>query len=156
LALSGYVVRQAFLGGGKRPETPSDWLGAVLVAVLGVGLAVGGVFLFLWVKSMFGFRLRVCRDGFSFTRGGVEWVFAWDEIVEVRETVLHERLPLVKGPARRLMPTKTSRSYTVVRCDGEECYFDGNIIPHTSLLAGPLSNAADTHGFAWETTDETG
>lgn len=154
LSLSAYMLRVMFFGGRNPPQTPGDWAGAVAIAVIGVGLAVGGVFLARWVKSMFGFRLRICHEGFFFTRDGVETVFAWDEIVRVHETVLHEKLPIVKGPARQLMPTKTSHSYTVVRCDGLEFHFNQNVIPHTSLLAGPLASAAQTHGFDWETSEE--
>ncbi|MDZ7616973.1 MAG: hypothetical protein U1E05_08215 [Patescibacteria group bacterium] len=156
LSLSAYMLRQLFFHGGNRPQTTTDSLAMVGMAVFGVALAIGGVFLFRWAKSMFGFRLSVCHDGFYFIRGGVESVFAWDDIVQVRETVLHEKLPLAKGAARKLMPTKTSRSYAVVRCDGKEFYFDDNVIERTSLLAGPLSSAAKKTGFAWETNEEKG
>jgi hypothetical protein len=154
--LAGHMLRQMFFDGGNRPDTASDWFGAILLAVIGCALVVGGALLFLRMKSLFGFRLSVCEEGFYFSRGGAESVFAWEEITRVHETTLHEKLPLVKGPARQLMPTKTSRSYTVVRCDGEEFRFDQNVIPRTSLLAGPLSSAAKKHGFAWETTEEKG
>ncbi len=154
LSLSAYMLWQGFFSGVHRSQTAADTLGAVAIAVLGVALAIGGVFLFRWAKSMFGFRLSVCRDGFYFVRGGVESVFAWNDIVQVRETVLHEKLPLAKGAASKLMPTKTSRSYTLVRCDGMEFHFDDNVIARTSLLSGPLSSAAKTTGFAWETSEE--
>jgi len=155
LALAGFMIRQMFLPGGNPPQALADWLGALLLMVLGCGLAIGGVLLFLWVKSLFGFRLRVCAEGFYFSRQGADNVLAWDEISKVRETVLTEKLPLVKGAARHLMPTKASRSYTVVRRDGEEFYFDENVVPRTSLLAGPLSSAAKKHGFHWETTEKS-
>lgn len=156
LALSGFMIRQMFLPGGARPQDAGDWLGAALLTLMGIALAGGGVGLFLWVKSMVGSRVRVCADGFCSKRKGVDTVFAWDEILEVRETILHQKLPLMKGAARRLMPTKTSRNYTVVRCDGEEFYFDENVIPRTSLLAGPLSGAARKHNFGWTKTELNG
>jgi len=156
LSISVHMLRQLFFDGAHPPQTTTDTLAVVGIAIFGVALAIGGVFLFRWAKSMFGFRLSVCRDGFYFVRGGMESVFAWDDIAEVRETVLHEKLPLVKGAARKLMPTKTSRSYTVTRCDGKQFYFDDNVIERTSLLSGPLSSAAKNTGFAWETTEEQG
>lgn len=147
----GQAVREIWAG---RPQNGEDWIGVIMFMGIGVALAVGGVYMFFWIRSLFGFRLRVCADGFSFTRRGIESVFAWDEIKQIRETVSHEKLPIVKGPARQLMPTKTSRSYTVVRCDGEEFYFDDNVIARASLLAGPLSNAAKTRDIQWDTTEE--
>jgi hypothetical protein len=114
----------------------------------GVG---GGVLLVMFSRSLIGFRLRVCADGFWFTRRNQHFVFAWDEIVLVKEFLVEERLPLAKGTARRLIPTKTTRTYTVVRCDGEEFYFDENVLSRTSLLAGPLSAAAKSRGIKWET-----
>jgi hypothetical protein len=102
----------------------------------------GGGLVVLFARSLVGLQLHICADGFWFRRANQQWVFAWDEIVLVNESVIEERLPLAKGAARYLMPTKTTRTYTVVRCDGEEFYFDENVIPRTSLLAGPLSAVA--------------
>jgi hypothetical protein len=122
-----------------------------VLALLGLALAVGGVLLVMFARSLVGLRLRVCAEGFCVTRGNQESVFAWDEIVLVKESVIEEKLPLAKGAARHLMPTKTTRTYTVVRCDGEEFYFDENVIPRTASLAGPLSAAAQSRGIKWET-----
>jgi hypothetical protein len=152
--LSAYMIRQMFFAGGNPPRTVPDWFGAAVLVVFGIALAVGGISLLLWVQSLFRFCLRICEEGFYFTRGSGEIVFAWNEIREVRETVLSEKLPLVKGPALQLMPTKTSRNYTVVRCDGLEFYFDENVVPRTSLLAGPLASAARNVGFSWQTTEQ--
>jgi len=151
LLLMGSMLRQMFFAGGHPPQGTSDWLGAIVLASLGLGLAVGGVLLVMFARSLVGFRLRVCADGFWFTRANQQSVFAWDEIVLVKESVVEERLPLAKGAARHLMPTKTTRTYTVVRCDGEEFYFDENVIQRTSLLAGPLTTAAKSRGIKWET-----
>lgn len=129
LLLAGYMVRQVAFAGGAPPPDASGWLGAIVLALLGLALAVGGVFLVLFARSLVGLRLRVCAEGFCVTRGNQEDVFAWDEIILVKEPVIEERLPLAKGAARHLMPTKTTRTYTVVRCDGEEFYFDENVIP---------------------------
>ncbi len=153
--LCGYMIKKKLLSGASSPQAAVDWMTFTFASLLGIALVVGGVFLFLWVKSLFGFRLYVHHDGFYFTRRGTDFVFAWDEILLVRENILQENLPLAKGPARWAMSTRTSRSYTVVRCDGKEFGFNENIIPRTSLLAGPLSSAAKTHGFAWETTEDT-
>jgi hypothetical protein len=101
------------------------------------------------------FRIHLCPDGFYFNRRAETLVFGWDEIQLIEETVLHERLPIVKGAAKHLMPTKTSRSYRVVRCDGKEFAFNANIIPRVSLLAGPLATAAGRFGIEWRTQETT-
>jgi len=154
LLLTGFLIRQMFFAGGNPPRDAGDWVAAVVFALLGLAVAIGGVLLILFSRSLVGFRLRVCADGFWFTRGKEHSVFAWDEIVLVKESVIEERLPLAKGAARHLMPTKTTRTYSVVRCDGEEFYFDENVLPRTSLLAGPLSAAAKSRGIKWETDQQ--
>jgi hypothetical protein len=154
--MAAYILRQLYHPAGDRPADTSNLIGAHVLVVFGVLLAIGGGYMLLWMRSLFSFRLRVCSDGFCVVDRGVETAFAWDEIVQVKELVSHERLPLVKGPAQLLMPTKTSRSYAVVRCDGIQFDFDANLLPSTSLLAGPLATAARTHGFEWHTSEETG
>ena len=41
------------------------------------------------------------------------------------------------------------------RSDGETFYFDGNVLPRTSLLAGPLAAAAKDYGFPWRVTEKS-
>jgi hypothetical protein len=154
LLLTGFLIRQMFFAGGNPPRGAGDWVAAVVFALLGLAIAAAGVLLILFSRSLVGFRLRVCSEGFWFTRAKKDSVFAWDEIVLVKESVIEERLPLAKGAARHLMPTRATRTYTVVRCDGEEFYFDENVLPRTSLLAGPLSAAAKSRGIKWETDQQ--
>jgi hypothetical protein len=158
IALSWVPIRAIKNAGGRLPiyhERNMSWLAAALLFAVCIGLVVGGVVLFRGIWSLFSFRLYVCPDGFYFIRQGETVVFGWDEIQFVEETVLHERLPLVKGAARHLMPTKTSRSYRVVRCDGKEFYFNANVIPQVSLLSGPLTTGAGRCGFEWRTQEKT-
>ncbi|HET6881166.1 MAG TPA: hypothetical protein VFI31_13480 [Pirellulales bacterium] len=135
-------VREYRKFGGRLPvfhERDMSWVTAAAMCTLGIGIIVGGIILWRRIWSMFSFCLFVCPDGFYYKLKGETIVFGWDEIRLVEETVLHERLPLVKGAARRLMPTKTSRAYRVVRCDGKEFNFDGDTLSRVSLLAGPLA-----------------
>jgi hypothetical protein len=154
LLMAGYMLRQMFWSGGSPPQDTGDWLGAVALTLMGLALAGGGVLLILFARSLLGFRLRVCSEGFWFTRQRQSHVFAWDEIALVKESVIQERLPLAKGAVGRMMPIKTTRTYTVVRCDGEEFYFDENVIPRPSLLAGPLSAAIKARAIQWETDEQ--
>ncbi len=150
--LTAYMVRQMFFA-GVPPQGAGNWAGAVMIALLGLALCGGGVWLFFYVRMLFGFRLRVCAEGFWFTRGNHDQVFAWDEIVRVQENVVRERLPVVKGVAKHLVPKTTSRSFTVIRCDGEQFFFDDNVMPRTSLLSGPLASAAKKRDIPWDKTE---
>lgn len=151
IAFAASSIRELLVVGGNHPESDSPWIGVVA----GIVIFAGGVALLLWVVSLFRLRIYICENGFYITRRGEATVYAWSEITAVREVILHERPPLVKAPARQLLPTMTSRSYTVVRCDGNTFKFGKNLIPRTSLLAGPLSSAAKDFGFTWETTEQT-
>jgi hypothetical protein len=53
------------------------------------------------------------------------------------------------------MPIKTSRSYCVRWSDGEQFVFNANVIPRTSLLAGPLASAAKERNIPWTTREKT-
>jgi hypothetical protein len=155
IGTTSFIMRQLYDPAGDRAPEFSDWIAAHALALVGILVATGGAYMLVRMRSLSAFRLRVCSEGFCVVAGGEETAYAWDEIVEVKEFISHERLPLVKGPAKNLMPTKMSRSYTVVRCDGTQFDFDSNLLPSTSLLAGPLATAARTRGFDWSTSEET-
>lgn len=158
VTIATFAVREVVNVRANLPlyaEHGMSWAAAGLMLLLGGGLAVGGVWLVLWAKSMFSFRLVVCSDGFYYQKKGETDVFAWQEIVSVQETIAHERLPIVKGAARHLMPTKTSRGYRVRRCDAKEFFFDANVLSRPSLLAGPLATAAQARGIPWQTREVT-
>lgn len=158
ITLATIAVREVVSVRANLPlyaEHGMSWLAAGFLVLLGGGLAIGGVCLILWAKSMFSFRLVVCTDGFYYLKKGETNIFAWQEIVSVEETIAHERLPIVKGAARHLMPTKTSRAYRVRRCDAKEFFFDANVLSRPSLLAGPLATAAEARGIPWRTKEVT-
>lgn len=151
-------IREYRKFGGHLPvfhERNMSWVTAAVMCALGIVIIVGGIVLWRRIWPMFSFCLFVCADGFYYKLKGETIVFGWDEIRLVEETVLHERLPLVKGVARQLMPTKTSRAYRVVRCDGKEFNFDGDTISRVSLLAGPLATGASRCGYEWRTQEVT-
>lgn len=162
IAMIWVSVREIKNTGGHLPvyrEKGMSWVAVVMMSVVGAAFIVGGGALFRWVWSMFKFRLYVCSDGFYYTQGGETIVFGFNEIQLVEETILHERLPLAKGAAKRiakhLLPTKTSRSYRIMRCDGKEFELTVNMIPRVSMLAGPLTTAAAKYQFEWQTLEKT-
>ena len=130
-------------------------IACVLGTLLGVAIAGAGGYLIWRMKVLLQFQVVICSGGFYVISGDAQPnVFAWDEVARVDEAILHEKLPIVKGAAKMLMPSKTSRSYTVTRCDGRQFFFDENVIPRTSLLSGPLSGAHRTHDIIWLITEE--
>lgn len=122
------------------------WLSVVL-------LVAGGVAVLIWMYNLIGFRLYVCGEGFYFVRRGQAHVFAWEDIVEVRETIRHEPVLPGKSIASAVAATRARRSYGIKRRDGV-CFNVGvNTLPQVSLLGGPLKAAAERIGIAWHTEE---
>ena len=164
--VAGFIIGLLMIVGGLAwgrvmangfSESPDlgDKIACVLGTLLGVSIAGAGGYLIWRMKGLLQFQVVICSGGFYVISGSdLPNVFAWDEVVRVDEAIVHEKLPIVKGVAKMLIPSKTSRSYTVTRCDGISFFFDENVIPRTSLLAGPLSGAHRTHEIIWIVTEE--
>ncbi|MEM7478799.1 MAG: hypothetical protein AAF483_27765 [Planctomycetota bacterium] len=108
-----------------------------------------------WYVSRLGRVVVVIHElGFVVHRGPSSKTFPFDRIRCVHERRSVEGIQLAKGfvgAAAKKVGGKTTRSYTVVREDGEEFFFDDNVVPRSSLLAGPLRTAQRTHAFEWIT-----
>ncbi|MEL6109980.1 MAG: hypothetical protein AAFU85_28545 [Planctomycetota bacterium] len=118
----------------------------------GALLALAGVGFAIYVRRLSRTSVEIYEHGFVVCRGTSETPFPWSEIASVRERVRKEGFPM-KGAAGRVSASvagNETRSYTVVRKDGREFYFDNNVVPRGSLLAGPLRTAQREHEFAWE------
>ena len=155
--LAWFPARAVIQSRGRLPlwaEEGMSWAAVGILGILGIGLALGGILLFRWVLSMYSFRLHICHDGFYYRRRGKSCVYAWEEIVAVEETVLHEHLPVLRGVARYALPTKQSRSYVVRRCDGERFLFGGDVIKDVALLAGVLQEEAERRVIPWIVKEE--
>ncbi|WP_254507878.1 hypothetical protein [Anatilimnocola floriformis] len=150
------MLVQLFHPAGNRPDGIGNWIGAVVSVVFGVLIALGGTYMLWRIMTLFSFRVRIYKLGFAVLDQGEETIFAYDEILKVQEAIVHEHLPIVKGPAKRLMPTRTAAFYSVTRRDGVVFSFDENLMPHISWLAGPLKMAAAEHQFDWYRTEEIG
>jgi hypothetical protein len=155
LALAGFIVKLTFTG--PPSATRQDLWAGILLGLLGVVfsllLIAGGIALLYFAWRLFSLRVAICSEGFYCTARGETDVFAWDEIVAVEETVVHESLPLVKGPAKHLMPKVTSRSYVVKRCDGKEFNLDDNILSRPLALVAPLRAATLKRKTPWKVVD---
>jgi hypothetical protein len=133
---------------------PSDTPKLVAVVVLAL-LAFSFTGISLWfVVHLSGHRVYLCEHGF-YSREGAKWsVFAWDEITVVEETRMKESVPLLKGPAKLLLPKLHSRKYIVKRRDGQKFSFDRNSIAKIDELAEPLRAVAEVRGIPWHHLEE--
>lgn len=174
-AIAGLILGAGCLGGGvfaiytaTRALIRAGWdlpfwqekgwsLGAVgLAAVLGIVVIGVGVFL-IWVARDIAERtIYLCEHGFWYSARSKVRVFPWKEIASIKETVMHEKLPLVKGPARALMPTKTSSSYLVRRADGETFNLTASDTSGFGELAGMLKHKAEEMQIPWEIIETRG
>lgn len=121
----------------------------------GAALALAGTGFAVYVYRLSRTSVEIYEQGFVVCRGSAREPFPWNEIACVRERVAKEGLPM-KGAAGKVSASiagNETRSYTVVRKDGQEFYFDNNVVPRGSLLAGPLRTAQREHEFAWESDD---
>jgi len=156
-AITWYIVRQIIAVRGQMPfwaDKGFTW-GIVLLATLMVFmLGVVGIALLCWVWSSFSFRLYLCPEGFHYVQSGKPFVFAWDEIRIVKETVTHEHVPIVRGAAKYAMPTRTNHSYEVTRKDGHEFVIGADIVKEFEKLAERIKAVSEERGIPWRVTEE--
>jgi hypothetical protein len=146
--------------GGNLPlwtDQPGwSWGAAAILAALGIGLIIGGFFLIRWVRSLFSLQVRVGQNGFVVLHKKTSRVIAWDDILSVQETHLHERPPLLKGVAKYALPKMTSKSFIVKTKQGEPFAFDGTTIKEHATLAQMIKHETERRNIPWEFVDEHG
>jgi hypothetical protein len=147
----------AYRAGWNLPlnaEKDWSWLTVVLFAVIGV-LALWMAAAFAqFARGLIAHRVEVYADGFRHhTRGGVEAV-RWADVAGVRETILYERPPVLKGAARLLIPKVASTSYAVATRAGKVYEFDGNAVKAIRRFGRVLRAQADRLALPWETVEE--
>jgi len=133
-----------------------SWGAAGLMVALGLGLVIGGIFLILWIRSLFTFRLCVAQNGFSVSDKKSVRIIGWDDIVSVQETHLYERPPLLKGVAKYALPKMKSKSFVVKVKQGDAIAFDGNTIKGHSRLAEMIKEETEQRSIPWEIVEEQG
>ena len=157
IGASGPVLVASFgIARQNDPKAPvaASWIGMGLGAVLGLGLAIGGIALIYWVRGMFSLRLYVCSHGFYYTHRGKLHVFRWEQIERVVETITQEYLPL-KGIAKYAAPPVERRSYVVRRKDGFEFGFGPNSIRKSATLGNWIRKEVTQRNIRWEMVPET-
>ena len=107
-------------------------------------LFFGAVGVIWYVRRLIRTVVAIHERGFVVYRGRNQQTFPYNRIRCVNEQHIAEGIPLadgIVGAAAKRARGKTARTYTVVRDDGEEFFFDDNIVRRGSLLAGPLRTA---------------
>jgi hypothetical protein len=70
------------------------------------------------------------------------------------ETVLYERLPIVKGAAKAPMQSVKNCSYTVCRDDGEKFEFNGNSVRSVRKLGDSIRDEVHKRNVPWRVVEE--
>ena len=156
-ALLFVTIRDFVRSGGHLPlaaEQGISWVAVGISSLFVIGLLLGGFFLIRWVRSTSTLRVYVCPGGFYYRCRTKTVAFPWDQISSVRETILHERLPLAKGLAKHAMPMISSRGFLVRRMGGEEFGFDGNTLQGHERLGKNLRDEARKRDIQWEIVEK--
>lgn len=157
LTLVGFIVREIYRSGGNLPvdtKKGMSWLAVGIGSLLGGGLVVGGVFLARYVRWLLSHEVDLCEEGFRYRQGkGCEEI-PWSGVASVRQIVLYQRPPLLKGPAKLLLPEMASKSYVVTTKDGKDFSFDGDSVKNIKRFGKLLREQVDRAGVPWEVVEE--
>ncbi len=135
-------------------ERDACWISVSLATAFGVGSVIGGSILVRWIRSLSSLQVHLGSDGFVVSRRDRQQVFPWDQIAYVKETHVYERPPVLKGPAKLMLPKIKSRRYLVRRDDEEEFTFDGNTLRYHVEFAEMLQAHLGGRNIPWEIVEE--
>ena len=157
LAILGFIGREVYLAGGNLPfyaKKGMCWLAVGLGSLCAVALIFGGGFLAWLVRWRLAHDVEMYENGFRYRASKNSEEITWDAVASIRETILYERPPVLKGPAKLLLPKVASKSYTVITISGKEYRFDGNSIKQIQRFGEMLREQAQIAGLTWETVEE--
>ncbi|HEY7422788.1 MAG TPA: DUF3592 domain-containing protein [Gemmataceae bacterium] len=156
-AAIGFSLRAAYLAHWDLPfdvKKGPSWLTVGFLSLIGVVLVVCGVALAAFSRGLLSHGVDICANGFRYCwRRSTENVL-WSGISRIKETILYERPPLLKGPAKLLLPKVSSTSYMIVTKSGTEYGFDGNTIAAIKRFGRVLREQAERLSLPWETVEE--
>lgn len=126
------------------------WLWLVLFWMIGLGLVAAGVALARYSQGLISHRVEVWTDGFQFWKRGSAEEVRWTAVRLVRETIHYERPPILKGPAKLVLPKLASWSYSVTADTGTSYEFDGNSVKAIKRFGQLLRERTNAHSIPWE------
>tara|TARA_R110002073_G_scaffold27840_2_gene89079 strand:+ start:15816 stop:16361 length:546 start_codon:yes stop_codon:yes gene_type:complete len=151
--IAGYAIIFLFCcGAGYFLYTASQDFDPTKRYILGSLFLVAATGMAWFVRRLSRLTVIIHERGFVVHRGRSQLAFPWDSTQCVNEHLYTEVIPPLHGAAGVVTKKafgKTTRSYTVVRDDGASFFFDDNVVPRGSLLAGPLRSAQRTRDFDW-------
>lgn len=135
-------------------STGLNW-GAFALA-MGAGFAIGLVGIGFWrsARMLVGYRVIVHENGFHRRLKGRWEVVLWTDLYHVRETITHERPPILEYPARLLLPKVASRSFTAYALDGGQYTFDGDDIRAIDGFGRLLRERAAMASLNWDVVED--
>ncbi len=152
-----WAIREIVRSGGKLPIYHERDISWVVMAICFLLCAAGILVTFFFVKLVLYYRslkFQFSAGGFCRVAGEKVDRFDWDDVVSITETQLHERAPIVKGPASVLVPRRTSHLYAVMRADGETCHFNGDSVRELKKVAEILRTEASARAIPWEIVEQ--
>jgi hypothetical protein len=152
-----FPLRAAYLANWNLPfdvKTGWSWLAVGLCEVLGIGLLIGGLALLVYSRGLLSHCVEIYANGFRYCSGRSAECVLWTHVSHVRELILYERHPILKGPAKFLLPKVASTSYLVHTISGKEYGFDGNSIRSIKRFGNLLREQSQRLSLPWETVEE--
>lgn len=150
-------LRQAYLARWHLPFEVDKgwcWLAVGGFALIGAILVVVGAFLARFCKGLLSRRVELRENGFRYcSRQSIDDV-PWTDVSLVQETNRHERPPILKGPAKLLIPKVISTNYSVLTVAGKKYHFDGNSVKAIKRFGVLLRAEAYRLSISWETIEE--
>ena len=152
-----FGTKEVFEYRGRLPfwaDKGPCWAGVLVMSAIAIAMCIGGIFLIQWMRSLWSLHVYLGEKGFAVSRRHDVDLFLWNQIKSVKETHVFERPPILKGPARLLLPKVKSKRYLVTRNDDEQFPFDGNAIRSHEMLASFIKRETDPLGVPWAIVEE--
>ncbi|MBI1344666.1 hypothetical protein GC163_00105 [bacterium] len=152
-----FPARQALLAGGNLPFWVKKgwcWFAILMFWGLGTGAIMGGGWLILAMRTLLSFRVKYTETGLELVEGTNSRSIPWHNVTSVVETHLYERPPVLKGPAKLLLPKLMSKSYKLEVSDGEPFEFDGNSVQGHTTLAVLIQQKTRPLNVPWDIVEE--
>lgn len=130
------------------------WSAVIGFCAIGTVAIVGSILLALYSRRLISRRVEMFANGFHFISNSSSDIVRWSDVRLIRETLLKERPPILKGPAKLLLPQITSYRYTVIMATGKEYDFDGNSIKAIQQFGNLLRERAAALALSWETVED--
>ena len=150
------ITRVVYQTGGNLPmdaKKGASWLTLGLWGFIGAILLAGGIWLGTYCLGLLSHRVEFYDDGLRYRKRATSDDVRWEEIARVREIVVYARPPIVKGPARMLLPEIANTSFVIVTKTGREHPSDGNSIKFIKRFGKAVREQTDPRSVPWDVVE---